>query len=627
MSRRVERTVLAAAAVALLVWAGLLCFLWTPGGRVLTNDDVMRVDLGLRWAAQPFLGTGDLVWLPLQSWVYGSAFALTRGRFAENPMLLAAIINAMANGLAAMLIGRAAWLLFGSAVGAFLAFVAVLFSPWLIVTALSGLSEPLYYLAVAVVIWALAARQSGGGLSTVAIGSLGVAAGAAVRYEGWFLAPVWLALVGVTLLPSDWRRPLSVARAAWRGRTVLIVAAAPFVVPAGWMALNAIRRGDPLAFRHTTAAMFEAGGGEVLFLSVLERLAYYPRGLLVSAPLLLPVLVILGVVGVWAAPRSRLVTTLVVLHFGLFYLTSLQSAVGLFVERFLFAFVLALTPLLAMLPGLPVGRPRGRIAVIVLLVGLLLAETAVGLAHPSEEWTPAPDLRETSALLGRLARAGSTRLRVVYGEGLDADAVFLQVPNGRRVIVGEAPDDPSRAGEVADVWIERLPRRIRALALEPRLVVGRYHLYGALPGASDAGTRNEWRRVDEDGVEVTLRPRKLVGLEFTADNPPPRAEAFVERLVPRLDRLQRGSLALRWMYGHGVNLGRITVEARVDGRVIFRSDVGAPSRWHSVDLEIPRGVGNSTVTVAVRTTDRVEGGWSWGRNSTVIVRDFATAPR
>jgi hypothetical protein len=81
------------------------------------------------------------------------------------------------------------------------------------------------------------------------------------------------------------------------------------------------------------------------------------------------------------------------------------------------------------------------------------------------------------------------------------------------------------------------------------------------------------------------------------------------------------------MYGHGVNLGRITVEARVDGRVIFRSDVGAPSRWHSVDFEIPRGVGNSTVTVAVRTTDRVEGGWSWGRNSTVIVRDFATAPR
>jgi hypothetical protein len=80
------------------------------------------------------------------------------------------------------------------------------------------------------------------------------------------------------------------------------------------------------------------------------------------------------------------------------------------------------------------------------------------------------------------------------------------------------------------------------------------------------------------------------------------------------------------MYGHGVNLGRIAVEVRVDGRPLFRTDVGTPSRWQTVAFEIPAGPGTSTVTVAVQASDRIERTWAWGRHSTVIVKDVTLAP-
>ena len=615
----------------LVVWVILLSALWKPGWSALTWDDFTRVDIAQTWAERPFVAGGNLVWLPLQTWIYGLGFTVTRDRFDDNPMLLAALINAVATAGAALLVGRTAWLLFGSAVGGLGAFAAVLFAPWAVFTSLSGLSEPLYYFAVATVIWALAARQSGGGLGTLALGSLGVGAAAAVRYEGWLLAPAWLAIVGITLLPPEWARPSCLVRALWRGRTVLVVAAAPFLVPAGWMALNAARRGNPLAFRQATAAMFESFGGVDLFASVVDRLAYYPRGLLHSAPLLCPLLVVLTVVGARHAPRSRLLTALVTLHFGLFYLTSLLApSVGAFTERFMFAFVLALAPLLGMVPSLLVRvRPwRARPALAALLLVLLLAETTRGLGHPPDEWTHAPDLLEVSTLLGDWARTRSTPLRVLHGEGFENDLLPLQVQNGWRVTLAPAPPGHTRhVPPTADLRIEKLPARIQALSLQPGTIVGRYHLYGAVPTPRDRETLGEWRRVDENGHATTMRPSRFVGLELTSDNPPPGAEAFVERIVPRRDRPQRGSLALRWMYGHGFNLGRMTVEVRVDGRVIFHTDIGAPSRWKTAGFEIPAGIGSSTVTVAVRTSDRLrfEPTWSWGRSSTVIVKDFVIA--
>lgn len=619
---------LATAAVLLVSWAIVLSALWKPGWRALTWDDFMRVDLGRRWAAQPFVGVGELIWLPLQPWIYGIGFVVTRGRFDDDPMLLAALINAAATAGAAVLVGCAAWLLFRSAAGGVLTFAAVLWAPWTVYTALSGLSEPLYYFAISMVAWALAARQAGGGLGTIGLGSLGVGAAAAVRYEGWLLTPVWLAIVAATCLPREWTRPAALGRALWQGRAVLALSATPFLVPAGWMALNAVRRGHPLAFRQGTAEMFKSFGGMELFASAVDRLTYYPRGFVRSAPLLVALLLVLAVVGARHAPRSRLLTALVGLHFGLFYLTSLQSGVGLFTERFMFAFVLGLSPLLGMVPGLLARvRTRPARAAVAALVALLLAgEASRALARFPEEWTHAPDLLETATLLGQLARGRATPLRVAYGEGFDVELGPLDVMNGRRVRL--YPLAPDAAGMPAgiDVRIEKLPARIRALALPPDAVVGRYHLYGSVGARRDRAAIGEWRRVDEHGVATLTRPLRFVGLEFTGDDPPPRAEAFVERTVPRRDRPQRGSLGLRWMYGHGVNLGRITAEVRVDGQPLFRTDVGTPSRWHTVGFEIPPGIGNSTVTIAVRASDRIEPGWAWGRASTVIVKDVTIVP-
>jgi hypothetical protein len=154
-----------------------------------------------------------------------------------------------------------------------------------------------------------------------------------------------------------------------------------------------------------------------------------------SAPLLLPLLVILAVLGLRQAPQSRLLTALVTLHFGLFYVTSLLSrSVGAFTERFMFAFVVALAPLLGMLPAL-IARARHwpfRAAVTGSILALLLIEAVYGLTHRLDEWGHSPDLLEVTSLLGDLARGRGAPLRVFTGDGFESDLMPLAVQNGRR---------------------------------------------------------------------------------------------------------------------------------------------------------------------------------------------------
>ena len=618
---------IATAAAIVAAWALLAWALWRPGWSALTWDDFTRIAIAQRWAGKPFMMSG--IWLPLQTWVYGTAFALTGDLFAGNPMLLAALVNSAAATGAAALVGRAAWLVFGSAAGGLLAFAAVLFAPWTIFTALSALTESLYYLAVAVAVWALAARGAGGGLGSLAVGSLGVACASALRYEGWLLALAFIVMVSVTLLAGA--RPFSastVARAWWEGRATLVVAAAPLLVPAAWMTLHALTHGSPLAFSAATSHAFMAAYGVELFGDVLSRLAYYPSGLARSAPLLLPLVVALAVAAARWVPRSRLLIGLVTVHFALFYLTSVVSrSVGAFTERFMFAFVLGLAPCLGMLPALLASvewRPA-RVVAGVMVAALLLAETTHGLTHRPEEWTHAPDLLEVSTLLGDVARCRPGPLRVLLGEGLELDHMPLRIQNGRRVGLVRMPRGAGVDVPAADVRIERLPSRVRELPLAPTLVIGRYHLYGAVPAPRGGDALGTWRRLDEQGIATTVTPVRMVGLEFTGDDPPPRSRASVERAIPRLDRPQRGSLAVRWTYGHGFNLGRIAVLVQVDGREIFRTDIGTPSRWQRVTFEIPAGVGTSTVTVVTQAGQYVETGWKWGRASTVLVKELVLA--
>ena len=186
---------------------------------------------------------------------------------------------------------------------------------------------------------------------------------------------------------------------------------------------------------HEGANHIESADRREIFSTLSRRLAYYPAGLVRSAPLLLPLLVILAVLGLRQAPQSRLLTALVTLHFGLFYVTSLLSrSVGAFTERFMFAFVVALAPLLGMLPAL-IARARHwpfRAAVTGSILALLLIEAVYGLTHRLDEWGHSPDLLEVTSLLGDLARGRGAPLRVFTGDGFESDLMPLAVQNGRR---------------------------------------------------------------------------------------------------------------------------------------------------------------------------------------------------
>ena len=297
------------------------------------------------------------------------------------------------------------------------------------------------------------------------MGSLGVAAAAALRYEGWILAVVWIVIIATSLLPAPYPRSLrDVGRAWWEGRAALAVAVASLLVPAAWMALHLVRHGNPVEFSMATAGTFARAYGGDLFAVLGSRLAYYPAGLARSAPILCPVLIVLAIIGARHVPRSRLLIGLITLHFTLFYVTSIVSqSVGAFTERFMFAFVLALTPLLGMIPSLVTRLPWRPASVVIpgALIGLVLAETVYGLTHRPDEWAHAPDLLQVTTVLGDIARTRGTPLRVVVGDGLETDLMPLHVQNGKRLSLRRAPNTTTDAVPAdVDIWVERLPARL-----------------------------------------------------------------------------------------------------------------------------------------------------------------------
>lgn len=606
---------------------------WEPGWSALTWDDFSKVAISQAWAAQPLL-IPDLVWLPLPFWVYGSAFRLFGASFADSPMALSAIVNTAAVVAASGLVAVSAWQLFRSRIGTLLAFALALYSPWGFFTSLSGLSEPLYYVAVTAAVAAFIWWLNSDRRSALAAGGLAVAAAAATRYEAWWLAAAWVVVaVGPTLLAVR-RKERTLREAAQIGA----VASIPLLVPVGWIVVNFARTGNPVYFAVRSAQLYATGYGDDLFDTIPERLLFYPAALARSAPLLLAIVAVVAFVSwkVWKQRNVRMTVTLLTLAFGGFYLATLPvPPVGIFSERYMFVFALALAPLAGGVPRLieSVASPATRRVVTVVGLALVVAVTGLRIADRPIEWTHAPDLLALTDSLGA-ASAATGPLRVGIGPGMQIDTIPLAVQNGRRISI--VMEDTAGAVDLEnlpadiDVWIERLPARVSSSDTSAEAVVGRYHLYGpkahAVSAFVSSCTCGSWTFHGDDGTVHPIGDSgPYVPLEFVADNPPAGSRASVVTVADRGPEPGQGSISLRSLYGHGFNAGRIVVEVQVDDRTVFLRDIAKPSRWFDVPFEVPAGTGPSTIEVAIVAQPGIEPTWAWGRNSTVLIRSMTVA--
>jgi len=601
--------VIAAAVITRLVLAVML---WEPGWSALTWDDFSRVELAREWAASPELAP-DLLWLPGPIWVTGTVFRVLGDAFRGNPMLLTALVNTVAVLATAGVVGWSAYRLFASKTSGVISFGVTLFAPWAVFTSLSGLGEPIYYLAVAgtvatTVRWLQVRR-----LRWLAGAAACVSAAAVCRYEGWVLLGSWafvLAMVEVGRPGQGYLRRLRTALPQ------LGVIASAGIVPIAWIALSYSRTGDPLYFVEATARAFTSAYGTIE--GIVARLMYYPMSLLRSAPLMLTA----AVAAAWLHHRDRIVRIvvgIVALQFIVLYVSSVASpVVGAFNERFLFAIAVALAPLVG---GLAQIATTSRRALAAAVAAAAIAATLTGwrIADRPVEWTHPPDLLALTESLGAVATLDSP-VTIVVGPGMDNDLIPLVVRNGDRVIVASDPAVPITGPTLDDdtMWVERLPARIADIAMTPTATIGRYAVYGGrgLPVTVCPGC-DGWTLHDELGTERSIPAGPYVPLEFTGDDPPPGTEAMVWRTSPVIGT---GRIELRWLYGRGFNRGRIEVQVRVDGAIAMRRDIADHDQWISVEFDVPTP--GARIEVVVVALPGIEAGWAWGRASTVMIRSF-----
>lgn len=596
--------------VGLRIWAG--AGLWSPVYSALTWDDFTRVSIARQWAQAPFV-SADLVWLPSQTWLLGSLFRLTGDSFSARPMALVAVLNTTLIVLTALVVGRSAFRLSGSAPGGWIAFVVVLFSPWGFYTSLAGLGEPIYYLGIAVAMAALIRFATRPSAATPWWGAAAVALAAATRYEGWWLAVAWMAgMVWVVRRDgkSEQLRPLDWFRA-------MVPLLAPFLVPAGWMAHNLAKTGNPLEFARRSAEYFaSAYGGPP---TILGRILYYPSALVRADLLLLAIVVGLAVLH-RRNPAVRLLMSVIVLHGTLFLATSLVgSAVGAFNERFMFAFILSAAPLIGLAPAsLHRVAPAWRGATVALAALVVVSVTAIRIPDRPSEWSHAPDLLALLAAIDRVATEDDPLRVSISPEMAAIEATPLAVVAGSRASITidlEAPAD-------ADLRVDRFPEPTPL----PPVAFGRYGVEGPrasqLPSVLPVCHCNGWVYTDESGAELELGNNPLAWTEFAGLDPRPGEAASVATTLT--SGLGRASVEVRSLYGHGFNPGRLRVEVLVAGTVIEDWDISEPSRWRRIEFEVPPD--GAWLEVRVVAQPPIETGWAWGTASTTLVRQVEDLP-
>ncbi|MBT8165082.1 MAG: hypothetical protein KJO97_05980 [Acidimicrobiia bacterium] len=567
---------------------------WDPGFSALFADDFDRVRLALLWEQDPyFLPPGPLLWVPLQSWVLGLTFLASGSLFSSNPMALAAIVNTGAVMGTGALAGWSAWLLFRSRWAALAAASVLVFSPWALVLSVSGLSEPLYFVAVAATVAAFVSWTASGTTASLYAGSVAALLATTGRYEGWWLAAAWCLLTALTL----WRRG---KLTGWR----LPALALPGIFPSIWLIAGQVRHDDPLYF-----SSIVSGTADRVALGPVAT--YYPSALAQAAPAIL----ILSLVAVWMFRSHSLIRALAGLaglHFALFYAGSLvTNGRGLVPERFMFAFAVALAPLIGGIVVLvrqrvPASAIRaGTFATLALAVGIVFV-IRVGNNPQVEEWSPPEDLIGAARWIGDSYSGDSIALSTPPGQ----IQLFTSLLGDRVVAVPERSD--------SDVHTERAAIQ----DLTAGSSVGSWEVTGIGTEASPpppCENCDDWYFTTEAGETIPLPASPFLPLRFGDNNPPAGAKATIWRTIDTSGSDVSGRVELRAINGHGVLTGRIRVQVAVDGAVIFDDDAGSENRWYAPSFDLPQGSGDSTIEVSLIAQPGIEQGWGWGR-TLVLVR-------
>jgi hypothetical protein len=218
----------------------------------------------------------------------------------------------------------------------------------------------------------------------------------------------------------------------------------------------------------------------------------------------------------------------------------------------------------------------------------------------------------------------------VAGPETETDHIPLFVQNGDRLALSVTSDLTAVPGAVGDVWIERSPSRILEFDLNAAPTIGRYRLAGPradafrLPPCTGC---EGWTWVDEGGRERPLEDSPYLGFQFVTEDPVAGERTAITTTILPSDQERLGSVDLRGLWGHGFNRGRMSIVVTLDDTVVHESDIGDPSRWTSVDFDIPAGSEPHQLSVSVVALPGIEAGWGWGTASGVLVRELVVEPK
>ena len=364
-------------AVVVLVHVACVVVVLERGFLEYNADGYARIIRGHEWLQSPRWEVS--VWLPLQTWLFGVGL-FVHDSLSVTPRTISFALSVVTL-VSLFLIGRA---ISGRAAGLIAATLGAVF-PWTVWFSVSGLSEALFHATltlgvVGFVRWLADPRDRWLGLAAV-----GLSFSTMVRYEGWFYATVFLALV---------------VGFAWQRRRVRLSTIAlglvPMLFPLLWIEQYWQLHDDPFGFARETAeikASLDAGNATA---SVWQRLTVYPEETLRLAPWLG---LLCGLATIYALVRRVTWWPLIALICGqgllLIGVSAGFSNLGPGAERYLLSNFILLFPVLgASVMLLPCSLFRAAGLGATALISLTLIRTLI--APPT--WYPDATVRDVARI-------------------------------------------------------------------------------------------------------------------------------------------------------------------------------------------------------------------------------------